>query len=189
MRGRMIVVLSAAAVFSCGVARAAGETDVLAYFQKAQQARGAGVARKTKPVDARRAKQGEIVVTVIKGEGEETRSAPAKAGDMVVRNRCAETGNEEILVSAAAFKKRYEGPPERKDAEGWDEYRPRGVEMNFIVVPEQEKGFAFIAPWGERMVARAGDLILQNPEKPEETYRIARMAFDCTYEVVKEPAK
>ena len=48
----------------------------------------------TKPVDARPARPGEIVVTLIKDEGHETRSRPAEAGDMVVRNRCPETGNE-----------------------------------------------------------------------------------------------
>jgi hypothetical protein len=51
-----------------------------------------------------------VIVTVIKGEGKETESPPAGPGDMVVRNRCPETGNEEILVSAAKFPQRYEGP-------------------------------------------------------------------------------
>jgi hypothetical protein len=34
-----------------------------------------GIAKKTKPADARPAKPGEVIVTVILGEGEETRSA------------------------------------------------------------------------------------------------------------------
>ena len=84
--------------------------DIPAYFQKARDLGREGLARKTKTVDAREARPGEIVVTVIKGEGKETQSPPAKAGDMVVRNRCPETGNEEFLVSASKFASRYEGP-------------------------------------------------------------------------------
>ncbi|MEM8163893.1 hypothetical protein Q4R62_15545 [Morganella morganii] len=57
-----------------------------------------GVARKTRDVLARPAVPGEIVVTLIRGEGEETRSKPAEAGDWVVQNICDATGNEEILV-------------------------------------------------------------------------------------------
>lgn len=189
MRVMVVAALGVFALLESGGARAEGEIDVLDYFQKAEQAHGAGLAKKTRPVDARRAKPGEIIVTIIKGQGEETRSAPAKSGDMVVRNRCEETGNEEILVSADAFGKRYEGPVGRRGADGYSPYRPRGVEMRYVVVAEQAKPFAFMAPWGERMVALPGDIILQNPEKPAETYRIARAAFDCTYEVVKEPSK
>lgn len=188
MRG-YILASALAALLASTPLRAEGEIDVLAYFQKAAQARGAGVARKTRAVDARRAKAGEIVVTIIRGQGEETRSAPAKAGDMVVRNRCEDSGNEEMLVSADSFKKRYEGPAGKKGADGWTEYRPRGVEMRFVAVALDEKPFAFMAPWGERMVAQPGDLILQDPGKPETTYRIAKAAFDCTYEVIREPAK
>ena len=84
--------------------------DIYAYFQKARDLGGDGLARKTKIVDAREATPGEVVVTVIKGEGTETQSPPAKAGDMVVRNRCPESGNEEFLVPNAKFVTRYEGP-------------------------------------------------------------------------------
>ena len=35
---------------------------------------------------------------------------------MVVRNRCPETGNEEILVTAAKFPQRYEGPVDEQTA-------------------------------------------------------------------------
>jgi hypothetical protein len=84
--------------------------DIYAFFQKASELGGEGLARKTKTVDVRRAKPGEIVVTILKGEGKETQSPPAKAGDMVVRNRCPESGNEEFLVSASKFASRYDGP-------------------------------------------------------------------------------
>ena len=41
--------------------------------------------------------------------GQGAQSPPAQPGDMVVRNRCPESGNEEILVTAAKFAERYEG--------------------------------------------------------------------------------
>ena len=93
--------------------------DIYAYFQKARGLGGEGLARKTKTVDVREAKPGEIVVTVLKGEGKETQSPPAKAGDMVVRNRCSESGNEEFLVPASKFANRYEGPTGPAGEDGW----------------------------------------------------------------------
>jgi hypothetical protein len=125
-----------------------------------------------------------VIVTIIKGEGKETESPAANPGDMVVRNRCPETGDEEILVSAAKFPQRYEGPVGEPDGNGWSTYRPRGVEMRFIVVAEADGTFSFTAPWGETMVARPGDAIVQDLKNPTDTYRIAKAAFACTYEMI-----
>jgi hypothetical protein len=163
--------------------------DVIAYFQRTYDTRGAGLARKTKPVDVRPAKPGEVIVTMIKGEGKETQSPPAKPEDMVVRNRCPETGNEEFLVTAESFSRRYEGPTGSGAAHGWLPYRPVGIQMRFVVVAEQDGEFAFVAPWGERMVARPGDSIVQEPDNTKNTYRIAKAAFACTYEVLHEPQR
>jgi hypothetical protein len=60
--------------------------DIHALFATAEA--DVGVARKTRSVDARPAHPGEVIVTTIVGEGKETQSKPADAGDMVVRNRC-----------------------------------------------------------------------------------------------------
>ena len=60
----------------------AAPTDVHAMFDQAEQDGRVGVARKTMPVDVRPAAPGEVVVTVIAGEGAETRSPPAQPGDM-----------------------------------------------------------------------------------------------------------
>ncbi len=165
----------------------AAEVDVQALFARAEQDGRVGTARKIKPVDARPAKPGEVVDTVIAGEGKETRSPPAEAGDMVVRNRCEATGDEEILVKAAKFAQRYEGPIGAAGADGWLPYRPRGVEMRYLTLGEEEGPFSFIAPWGEPMVAMPGDAIVQDPDNATDTYRIAAGAFACTYEVI-EPA-
>jgi hypothetical protein len=157
--------------------------DVHALFAAAEAAGRVGTARKTKPVDARLARAGEIVVTHIAGEGKETQSKPAEAGDWVVRNRCPETGNEAYLVKAATFAERYKGPFSEIDRNGWREFRPEGPEMRFFTVTEADGPFRFTAPWGEDMVARVGDAIVRDPKKTKDTYRIAAAAFECTYEV------
>jgi hypothetical protein len=46
--------------------------------------------------------------------------------------------NEEILVSAAKFAERYEGPIGPADATGWQPYRPRGIEMAYFVVRDAD---------------------------------------------------
>lgn len=163
--------------------------DIYTYFQKARDLGHEGLARKTKLVDAREATPGEVVVTVIKGEGKETQSPPAKAGDMVVRNRCPESGNEEFLVSASKFAGRYEGPTGPGGEGGWRPYRPRGADMRFVVVTEQDGEFTFTAPWGETMVARPGDAIVQDAQDPKDTYRVQKAAFACTYEEIRPPSK
>ncbi len=164
--------------------------DIYAYFQKASGLGGEGLARKTKIVDARDAKPDEVVVTVIKGEGKETQSPPAKAGDMVVRNRCPESGNEEFLVPASKFANRYEGPTGPAGQDGWRPYRPRGADMRFVVVSESDGEFTFTAPWGEAMIARPGDAIVQDVQDPKDTYRVQKAAFTCTYEEIRSsPAK
>jgi hypothetical protein len=162
--------------------------DIAALFEAAEREGRVGRARKSRLVDARPAVVGEIVVTVIRGEGEETRSAPAKAGDMVVRNRCPETGNEEILVAAASFASRYAGPLDEPAPAPWAAYRPRGIEMSYFILPASEGTITFVAPWGEPMIARPGDAIVRDPGNVRDTYRIAKAAFACTYEIT-QPAR
>jgi hypothetical protein len=170
---------------SAGASDPLTKGDVGVLFATAEAEGRVGLARKTKPVDVRPAQPGEVVVTMITGEGVETQSPPAQQGDMVVRNRCPETGNEEILVTASKFPQRYEGPTGPPDGAGWREYRPRGVEMLYFVVREADGNFSFTAPWGEPMVARPGDAIVRNPQDPRDTYRIAAAAFACTYEILR----
>ena len=183
----MRLVAAACLTMATLLAANAAEVDVQALFARAELDGRVGSARKTMPVDVRPAKPGEVVVSIIKGEGKETQSPPAEAGDMVVRNRCEATGNEEILVKAAKFAQRYEGPIGPADAAGWAPYRPTGVTMRYLTLGPEEGPFGFMAPWGEPMVARPGDAIVQDPENAKDTYRIAAAAFACTYEVI-EPA-
>jgi hypothetical protein len=185
MRGLGAIVAAGSALAPAWATQSAAQTDVHAMFEQAERETRVGLARKTRPVDVRPARPGEVVVTVIAGEGKETQSSPAQPGDMVVRNRCPETGNEEILVAAAKFKERYEGPSGPADAAGWQSYRPRGNEMLYFVVREGDGTFSFTAPWGEPMTARPGDAIVRSPEDPTDTYRIAAAAFACTYEILR----
>jgi hypothetical protein len=171
------------------VSEALPERDVHALFATAEAEGRVGIARKSKPVDARPARPGEVVVTAVKDEGDETRSKPAADGDWVVRNRCPATGNEEYLVKAETFAERYAGPSSEPDTQGWREFRPQDREMHFFVVGESEGTFTFTAPWGEQMVARPGDAIVRNPADPKDTYRVAAAAFECTYEVVAPHAR
>ena len=157
--------------------------EVVAAMDQARAAGRAGRARKTRPVDARPARDGEIVVTVIAGEGKETTSKPAVRGDWVVRNRCPETGNEQYLVGGAKFAERYSLPTGTPDRDGWREAVPRGTIVRFFILGPEHGEFTFEAPWGETMVAKAGDAIVQDPDKPGDTYRVAAASFRCTYEV------
>lgn len=141
-------------------------------------------ARKTKPVDARPARPGEVIVTVLAGEGKETQSRPAVEGDWVVRSRCEATGNEEYLVPAERFKERYEATGRPGSAQGWQECRPLGKPMRYFIVKPEQGEFTFTAPWGEPMIAKPGDAIVQDPNDPKDTYRVAAAAFACTYEVL-----
>ncbi len=183
---RTMAALAALAVVTASPAFAE-DVDIVGVFAKAKAEGRVGSAAKTKAVDGRPAVVGEVIVTLIKGEGIETRSKPAEAGDLVVRNRCPETGNEEYLIKANRVKDRYGEPTGTADAAGWRAFAPKGVAMDFFVLSEKEGPWTFKAPWGEAMVAKAGDAIVQDPGNPKDTYRIAAASFRCTYEVMKKP--
>jgi hypothetical protein len=181
--------LAALLLMWLAIAWAQSQVDIADLFNRAANDERTGVARKTRPVDARLARRGEIVVTIISGEGKETQSPPAVTGDMVVRNRCPATGNEELLVRAAKFGERYEGPMSPPDEDGWSTYRPLGNEMLYFIVGPADGTLTFTAPWGEAMTARPGDAIVRDPKDPKDTYRIAAAAFACTYEILRRPKK
>jgi hypothetical protein len=159
--------------------------QIVAMMAEARAGGKTRTARKTRVVDARPAKAGEIVVTVIEGEGKETQSRPARDGDYVVRNRCPETGNEQYLVGADKFADRYKETGAPPSADGWREFQPVGKELRVFFLPPGQAPFSFVAPWGEPMVAKPGDAIVQDPKDENDVYRVARASFDCTYEIVR----
>src|SRR5262245_55065447 len=130
--------------------------QIVEYMADARSSGRVGAARKTRPVDARPARAGEVVVTIIKGETKETHSRSAVEGDWVVRNRCPETGNEEYLVSAATFNERYRQVDGARPSGEWREFRPHGKVLGFTVIPPVDGEFTFKAPWGEDMMAKIG---------------------------------
>lgn len=182
------LLLAAAFPAFCAAADGVPVKDQVALMSEAKARHETGIARKTREIDARPALAGEIIITTIKGEGVETRSKPAENGDWVVRNRCPETGNEEILVKAAKFPQRYGEPLSQPDEKGYRTFRPLGGDMTYFIVSDKIGAFNFTAPWGETMVAKPGDAIVQVPSDEKDTYRIAASSFKCTYEVTT-PAK
>ena len=48
----------------------------------------------------------------------------------------------------------------------------------------QEKPFVIIAPWGEKQRVMKGDVLLRSRQDPQDSYRIQKAAFDCTYQVI-----
>jgi len=161
--------------------------EVVALMAQARAKGLVGTARKTKAVDARQAHEGEIIVTAIKGEGTETQSAPAKRTDWVVRNRCPETGNEQYLVAEYQFNERYRPTSAPISAHGWREFRPIGKDVRYYILPNETEPFRFVAPWGEPMVARPGDAIVQDPRDEKDVYRVAAASFACSYQIVSAP--
>jgi hypothetical protein len=163
--------------------------ELIALMARAQFEGRVGTARKTRLVDARQPRPGEVIVTIIKGEGKETTSRPATEGDWVARNRCPETGNEEYLVRGKTFAERYRAAGSPPSEEGWQAFVPQGKPLRFLVLTPREAPFTFIAPWGEPMIARPGDALVQDAENERDVYRVAKASFACTYEVVKAPAR
>ena len=158
--------------------------EIAALLARAKTEGRLKTARKTRPVDARPAKPGEVVVTVIRDEGKETQSRPAAEGDWVVRNRCPETGDEEYLVGAEKFRDKYRRTDAPASSGGWQEFRPVGNDVRFVILSPEAGSFRFKAPWGEWMVARPGDALVQDPQDEKDIYRVAKASFACTYEVV-----
>jgi hypothetical protein len=159
--------------------------DVVTLLERARAEGRAGLARKSSAVDVRPARVGEVIVTMIAGEGKETQSHPAAAGDWVVRNRIAETGGEQYLVDAGEFEERYRLVDQPPGADGWRKALPLGQPVRYWVVSPEHGEFLFEAPWGETMVARPGDAIVQDCDNPRNTWRVAAAAFSESYELLR----
>jgi hypothetical protein len=159
--------------------------DVLELVDRARAEGRTGLARKSRAVDVRPARVGEVIVTVIAGEGRETQSHPAAAGDWVVRNRIAETGDEQYLVDGGEFQERYRLADQPPGADGWRKALPLGQTVRYFVVSPEQGEFSFGAPWGEPMVARPGDAIVQDHDNPRNVWRVAAAAFAGSYELLR----
>ena len=139
--------------------------------------------RKFQKVDARPAKEGEVIVTILKtpeGNEVETKNV-AKEGDMVVRARTE--SREEYIISGKKFGQRYQGPDKNSSTDGYYVYNPIGTAYAFKYYGGS---FKFDAPWGEEMICHDGDMICSPTlEKTDDIYRIAKKEFIETYTLVE----
>lgn len=130
---------------------------------------------------------GEKIITNT-SDGKETENI-AKDEDFVVQNQT--TAEEEYIISSEKFLKRYKKGYHTKFG-GWLEYIPTGTTkaiefhphllnrlLDDIIDP-----FYFEAPWGERTIAKKGDMICTTDGI--EVYRIARKEFEQTYRIKQE---
>ena len=146
--------------------------------------RDGGTYEKFKEIDAREAKEGEVIETIT-SDGLETKNT-AEQGDYIVRNT---TGAQEMyIVKRDKFSKRYEY---KEDLDGeWKVYKATGrikgvrVDEKIIKQLETEDEFYFMAPWGEKMVVKSGDYLVA-PMNYSEVYRVAEKEFFETYREVR----
>ena len=138
--------------------------------------------RKYKKIYARQTLKNEKIETVT-SDGLET-SNTAKEGDFVVKNQT--DAQEMYIVGSEKFNEKYQFLGESED--GFSEYEPLGKVLGLELTTDllKELGldaeFEFMAPWGEKMVAKKGDYIVTPPDY-SEVYRIARKEFFETYEI------
>ncbi len=140
--------------------------------------------RKYKKIYARKAIRGEKIQTIT-ADGLET-SNTAKEGDFIVKNQT--DAQEMYIMGSKKFNERYRLLGEAD--EDFSEYEPLGKVIGLELTPDLltelrlDAEFEFIAPWGEKMVAKKGDYIVTPPDH-SEVYRIARKEFFETYELDK----
>jgi len=131
----------------------------------------------------RPAKIGEVIVTIT-NDGVETQNR-AKADDFVLMNNTK--AKEQYIISGEKLRKRYQ-PTGKKKGDG-EIYKAvgkcRAVKVNTKVLKALSASdvFEFMAPWGEAMVCKKGDMIVC-PDlygTVNEVYRIALKEFKETY--------
>lgn len=148
--------------------------------------------RKTLRVHARRAAEGEQVVTTTSA-GRETENV-AQAGDYVVENQTE--SRERYIVRREAFERRYEradssgrgDPSEAQLPDGWAVFQPRDqarvhaleVDDELLERLDRQPPFLIEAPWGDTQRVLRGDVLVTPPDF-SEIYRIGRKEFAETY--------
>jgi hypothetical protein len=131
--------------------------------------------KKFRRVDARRADNGEIIITFIRGEVETTNVA--NDNGVVVMNMTTKS-REQYIIPSDKFAARYlSGDSVTED---WTTFEPIG---EVDAVEWDGVSTEFEAPWGELMVIHAGDFLCGVPGSPEDVYRIARDEFFETYKI------
>lgn len=158
------------------------QLEIQTIFQPLLKEKGQ-VFQKSRNVFARKAKEGEHIVTIT-GDGVETQNTASK-DDYIVMNQTE--ASEQYIMSKKKFRNRYnyicraEGSFNSYASKG----RVVGVELTEHLM--QQLGlshpFHFQATWGQEMIAKEGDYIV-SPTDGTEIYRIARKEFFETYRAV-----
>ncbi len=158
------------------------QAEIQAMFQPLLNEKGQ-IFQKSKNVFARKAKEGERVVTIT-GDGIETKNTASK-GDYIVMNQTE--ASEQYIMSKKKFSNRYDYICRAKGS--FNCYASKGRIVGVALTPELmsqlnlSNPFYFQAPWGQEMVAKEGDYLV-SPTDGTEIYRIARKEFFETYRAV-----
>ncbi len=142
------------------------------------------VYEKFTEIEARQAQAGEVIQTKT-SDGLETQNT-AQKGDYIVRNLT--DAKEQYIIKSDKFELRYKY---LNDADGdFKRYQAIG-EIKAIVVSDvvldmlnAKQEFYFMAPWGEKMIAKKDDYLV-SPRDYSEIYRIAAKEFFETYRIKK----
>lgn len=140
-------------------------------------------ARKTATVLVRPANADERVATIT-SDGLETMNTAAQ-GDFIIKNRTKAA--EEYVLTQKLLEERYQPTGQQED--GWDEMRPTSETQVLELTAERllEAGlsapFYFMARWNEAMIAKENDYLAATADF-SEMYRIAREAFEETYQTI-----
>ena len=122
-------------------------------------------------IQARQAKAGESIVTVLADGTRETKNV-AKAGDWIVTN----PGGEQYIVNAENFAKKYEAAMDLGN--GW--FKPKGKPQKFVKINQD---LSIMASWGEKQFLRSGDYL--NITNPSDIYGVAAKEFNDTYKSIR----
>ena len=157
------------------------QAEMLELVKPLLQSEGV-VYKKYKHVFAKKAKEGETILTIT-NDGLETVNT-ASNGDYIVKNQ---TDAEELyILTQKKFNDRYTYLKSSND--GFSEYFPKGkiigLELTSDLLQKHNlpKEFHFEAAWGTAMIAKENDFLASPPDL-SEVYRIARKEFFETYKV------
>ena len=131
---------------------------------------------KTTEVQARIAKEGEVIETIT-SDGKETQNT-AQKGDWVIRNGTG--AKEEYIISGEKLRKRYHVRSLPKN--GWYTFKAKG-ECKALEYDGED--IEFMASWNEPMPLKFGDFIVTPLPDKNEVYRIAAKEFNETYRLKK----
>jgi hypothetical protein len=123
-------------------------------------------------VNARIAKEGETISTIMKDGHVETKNI-AKSNQVVIKN----PDGEEYIIDREKFEKRYDTNSVKMTGD-YQSFKANGGPVEVIRL-NQNENVSFIAPWGEKMEIKGGGVIVNGG--PNDIYGIQPEEFQNTY--------